>query len=109
MNHYGYDYLHEGRKTVAYRLFNSAKLIQQAWQSYRMRPKSLAKIIWETVRNDGTPDDKKYLGITPHIDWIFDKKYQLYLRLANVTYDIVLKYYTSEAIKSLEVQIGLTN
>jgi len=45
LNHYDYDYLHEGRKTVTYCLFNSAKLIQQAWQNYRMRPKSLAKII----------------------------------------------------------------
>ncbi|CAB4441686.1 unnamed protein product [Rhizophagus irregularis] len=30
-----------------------------------MRPKSLANRIWETVRNDGTPNNKKYLGITP--------------------------------------------
>ena len=30
LNHYSYDYLHEVRKTVAYCLFNSAKLIQQA-------------------------------------------------------------------------------
>ncbi|PKK72303.1 hypothetical protein RhiirC2_848494 [Rhizophagus irregularis] len=39
----------------------------------------------------------KYLGITPrdtyvsYVDWIFEKKYQLCLRLANVTYDIVFK------------------
>ena len=68
-----------------------ATVIQRAYRNYKKRPESLAKWIWETVRNDGTPDDKKYLGITPHIDWIFDKKYQLYLRLANVTYDIVFK------------------
>ena len=97
LNHYSYDYSHEGRKTVAYRLLNSAKLIQQAWRSYRMRPKSLASQIWEMVRNDGTPDDKKYLGITPHdtyisyADWIFEKKNQLYMRLANVTHGIVFK------------------
>ena len=91
LNHYSYDYLHEVRKTVAYCLFNSAKLIQQAQQSYRIKPKSLTKIIWKTVRNDGTPDDKKYLGITSHVNWIFDKKYQLYLRLAKVTYPIIFK------------------
>ncbi|PKY58526.1 hypothetical protein RhiirA4_480506 [Rhizophagus irregularis] len=95
--HYIYDPSYEGIKTVAYRLFNSAKLIQHAWRSYKMRPKSLANRIWETVRNDGTPNNKKYLGITPrdtyvsYVDWIFEKKYQLCLRLANVTYDIVFK------------------
>ncbi|GBC03297.1 hypothetical protein RclHR1_05050022 [Rhizophagus clarus] len=61
-----------------------------------MRPKSLASQIWEMVRNDGTPDDKKYLGMTPHVhyslyDWAEEKKIQLYVRLANVTYDIVFK------------------
>ena len=54
----------------------------------------MAKRIWEAVRNDGTPDRKKFLGITsciPYIDWEFEKKNQLYVRLANVTYDIVFK------------------
>ncbi|PKY62357.1 hypothetical protein RhiirA4_488704, partial [Rhizophagus irregularis] len=65
--------------------------IQRAYRNYKKRPKSLAKWIWEAVRNDGTPDDKKYLGITScisYIDWEFEKKNQLYVRLANVTYDI---------------------
>ena len=71
-----------------------ATVIQRAYRNYKKRPESLAKQIWEAVRNDGTPDDKKYLGITsciPYIDWEFEKKNQLYVRLANVTYDIVFK------------------
>jgi len=38
-------------------------VIQQAYRNYKKRSKSLVKQIWETVRNDGTPDDMKFLGI----------------------------------------------
>jgi hypothetical protein len=80
-----------------------ATVIQRAYRNYKKRPESLAKRIWEAVRNDGTPDDKKYLGISPRDtypapswptrddDWIFEKKWRLSVRLANVTYDIVFK------------------
>ncbi|RGB30359.1 hypothetical protein C1646_765460 [Rhizophagus diaphanus] len=96
LNHYGYDYSHEGRKTVAYRLFNSAKLIQQAWRTFKLRPETLAKQVWNNVRNDGTPDNKKYLGMTPHVhyslyDWVEEKKIQLWIRLCNETYKNVSK------------------
>ena len=55
------------------------------------------------MRNDGTPDRKKLLGITPRDtypapswptrddEWIIEKKWQLSVRLANVTYGIVFK------------------
>ena len=56
------------------------------------------------VRNDGTPDEKKLLSITPRDtyparpswptrddEWISEKKWQLSLRLAKVTYGIVFK------------------
>ena len=36
-----------------------AVVIQRAYKNYKKRPKSLAKQVWEVVRNDGTPDDKK--------------------------------------------------
>jgi hypothetical protein len=42
-----------------------ATVIQRAYRSYKKRPKSLAKQVWEVVRNDGTPDRWKYLGIIP--------------------------------------------
>ena len=63
----------------------------------------MAKRIWEAVRNDGTPDRKKLLGITPRDtypapswptrddEWIIEKKWQLSVRLANVIYGIVFK------------------
>ena len=41
-----------------------AVVIQRAYKNYKKRPKSLAKQVWEVVRNDGTPDNKKCLGIT---------------------------------------------
>ena len=42
-----------------------AVVIQRAYKNYKKRPKSLAKQVWEVVRNDGTPDDKKFLDIVP--------------------------------------------
>src|SRR5581483_7445759 len=71
-----------------------ATVIQRTYRNYKKRPESLAKRIWEAVRNGATPDDKKYLGITScisYIDWEFEKKNQLHVRLANVTHDIVFK------------------
>ena len=54
------------------------------------------------MRNDSTPNDKKYLGITsciPYFDWEFEKKNQLYVRLANVTYGIVFKILYQQGYK----------
>jgi hypothetical protein len=80
-----------------------ATVIQRAYRNYKKRPESLAKRIWEAVRNDGTPDRKKLLGITPRDsypapswptrddEWIIEKKWQLSVRLANVIYGIAFK------------------
>src|SRR6266536_3473189 len=40
-----------------------ATVIQQAYRNYKKRSKSLVKRVWEVMRNDGTPDRKKFLGI----------------------------------------------
>ena len=40
-----------------------ATVIQQVYRNYKKRPESLAKRIWEAMRNDGTPNRKKFLGI----------------------------------------------
>ena len=40
-----------------------ATVIQRAYRNYKKRPESSAKRIWKAVRNDGTPDRKKFLGI----------------------------------------------
>ncbi|GES92796.1 hypothetical protein GLOIN_2v1642872 [Rhizophagus clarus] len=42
-----------------------ATVIQRAYRNYKKRPESLAKRIWEAVRNDDTPVRWKYLGIIP--------------------------------------------
>ncbi|PKY60679.1 hypothetical protein RhiirA4_484646 [Rhizophagus irregularis] len=38
-----------------------ATVIQQGYRNYKKRPESLTKRIWEAVRNDGTPNEKKFL------------------------------------------------
>ncbi|CAJ0834140.1 12294_t:CDS:2 [Entrophospora sp. SA101] len=43
--------------------FGHARIIQNAWRNYK-RPESLASQIWNAVRNDNTPNDKKFLGLT---------------------------------------------
>ena len=53
----------EIRKSTVYRLINSAKASQRAWRTFKLKPITWAKQVWNIVRNDGTPDKKKYLGI----------------------------------------------
>src|SRR5205814_10307174 len=43
-----------------------AVVIQRAYKNYKKRSESLAKQVWEVVRNDGTPDDKNLRGKTYH-------------------------------------------
>jgi hypothetical protein len=43
-----------------------ATVIQQVYRNYKKRPESLAKQVWKVMRNNGTPDDKKFLDIVPH-------------------------------------------
>jgi hypothetical protein len=40
-----------------------ATVIQRAYRNYKKRSESLAKQVWKAVRNDGTPDRKKFLSI----------------------------------------------
>src|SRR6266542_2953608 len=41
--HYSYDYSHEGRKKIVNRLIDSAKVVQQAWIAFKLRPEIWAK------------------------------------------------------------------
>jgi hypothetical protein len=43
-----------------------ATVIQQAYRNYKKKPESLAKRVWKVVRNNGTLDRWKYLGIISH-------------------------------------------
>src|SRR6266540_734636 len=63
--HYSYDYSHEGRKKIVNRLIDSAKVVQQAWRAFKLRPEIWVKRVWNMVRNDDTPDKKKFLDVTP--------------------------------------------
>ena len=47
-----------------------ATIIQRAYRNYKKRPESLAKQVWKVVRNDGTPDDMKFLkGVLDRMIW----------------------------------------
>ena len=48
-----------------------ATVIQRAYRNYKKRPESLAKRIWEAVRNDDTPNRWKYLGIIPRNEYYY--------------------------------------
>ena len=63
--HYNYDYSHEGRKRIVNRLIDSAKVVQQAWRAFKLRPEIWVKRVWNMVRNDDIPDKKKFLDVTP--------------------------------------------
>ncbi|RIA99238.1 hypothetical protein C1645_811715 [Glomus cerebriforme] len=86
--HYSYDYLDEGRKNIVNHLIDSTKVVQRTWRAFKLRPETWAKRVWNMVRNDGTSDKKKFLGITPHkirvpddryIDYIWDLTSEIYL------------------------------
>ena len=78
-----------------------ATVIQRAYRNYKKRPESLAKRVWEAVRNDGTPDNMKFLrGIPTREYWDFgsndlelisEKRVQLRLRLINIASIVALK------------------
>ncbi|CAG8536415.1 13913_t:CDS:2, partial [Gigaspora margarita] len=42
-----------------------ARIIQTAWRNYKQRPESLAIQVWNSLKTDNYPNDKKFLGITP--------------------------------------------
>ncbi len=41
----------------------SARIIQRAYRNYKKRPETFAKRVWEVVRNDNTPKEKKFLSM----------------------------------------------
>src|SRR5438045_4014485 len=78
-----------------------ATVIQRAYRNYKKRPESLAKRVWKAVRNDGTPDDMKFLRRIPTCEYwdfglndlelISEKEVQLRLRLINIASIVALK------------------
>ena len=53
-----------------------ATVIQRAYRNYKKRPESSAKRVWEVVRNDGTSDRKKFLGILKKGQMVINPKTQ---------------------------------
>ncbi|CAJ0918591.1 10616_t:CDS:2 [Entrophospora sp. SA101] len=41
------------------------KYTTKAWRNYKNRPESLATQVWNALKTDDYPNDKKFLGITP--------------------------------------------
>ncbi|RHZ47954.1 hypothetical protein Glove_564g73 [Diversispora epigaea] len=44
--------------------FGCARVIQRLWRNFREREPSDARLAWNSLSNDNTPDDKKFLGLT---------------------------------------------
>src|ERR1043165_8540214 len=72
-----------------------ATVIQQAYRNYKKRPESLAKRIWEAVRNDGIPDRKKFLGILGYYQKVKNPETQEeYVIACEEFYAYFRKYYS---------------
>jgi hypothetical protein len=55
-----YDYECSNHRTD----FGRARLIQRLWKIFREREPSNARLSWNSLPNDNTPDDKNFLGLT---------------------------------------------
>ncbi|CAG8536757.1 2874_t:CDS:2 [Dentiscutata erythropus] len=79
LSYYDYDYKYsnknEVKKRIVVRIINSITVLQWAWRTYKLRPETWASRVWNIVRNDTIPDEKKFLGITPHDIRIPDDRY----------------------------------
>jgi hypothetical protein len=88
----------EGKKfmeRMAYRILNSTKAIQQAWWSYKLGPETKAQRVWNMVRNDDTPDRKKYLGMIRENQKIMNPEMQEeYAKACDKFYVYFRKYYS---------------
>jgi hypothetical protein len=46
--------------------FGKARIIQNAWRQFQEKELSNARLAWNSLQNDSTPDNKKFLGLTQH-------------------------------------------
>ncbi|CAG8805716.1 22050_t:CDS:2 [Dentiscutata erythropus] len=83
LSYYDYDYKHsnknEVKKRIVVRIINSVTVLQRAWRTYKLRPETWASRVWNIVKNDTTPNEKKFLGITLHDIRIPDNQYIWYV------------------------------
>ncbi|CAG8746132.1 9766_t:CDS:2, partial [Rhizophagus irregularis] len=52
-------------KEKIHRFINSAIAIQRIWRAFKLGPETWVQRVWNIVRNDGTPDRKRFLGELP--------------------------------------------
>ena len=72
-----------------------ATVIQRAYRNYKKRPESSAKRVWKAVRNDGTPDRKKFLGILGYYQKVKNPETQEeYVIACEEFYAYFRKYYS---------------
>src|ERR1041384_5886919 len=57
----------------------AVRIIPNAYRNYKRRPETLAKRVWEAVRNDNTPKDKKFLNI-PNSDYRYSMKFGIFVK-----------------------------
>ncbi|UZO04611.1 uncharacterized protein OCT59_024987 [Rhizophagus irregularis] len=88
-------------KKTAYHIFNNAKIIQRAWRAFKLKPETWAKRVWNMVRNDNTPDEKKYLGITPRDIRIPDDQYVDYFGQRILARDVPAHHQNEPRLRSL--------
>jgi hypothetical protein len=106
-----------------------ATVIQRAYRNYKKRAESSAKRVWEAVRNDGTPDRKKFLGILTipqmkinpetqeeyiiacdEFHALFRKSYSKYIEIINpvkltLPYEEYIYYFSSRWIEVKKYQL----
>ncbi|GBC52752.2 uncharacterized protein OCT59_028649 [Rhizophagus irregularis] len=77
---YSYADDYETWKKHVNHLIDTVKVVQRAWRAFKLRPETWAKRVWNMVRNDGTPDKKKFLSprgkrdiYDPYV-WYIDQK-----------------------------------
>ena len=85
----------EFTERMVYRVLNSARAIQQAWWSYKLGPKTRTQRTWNMVRNDNTPDRKKYLGMIRENQKVMNPEMQEeYAKACDEFYVYFRKYYS---------------
>ncbi|CAG8631264.1 23055_t:CDS:2 [Dentiscutata erythropus] len=93
------DKIYERYYFMYIRIINSVTVLQWAWRTYKLRPETWASRVWNIVRNDTTPDEKKFLAKDvpayhqkcrynnySSLEWAEKKKDQLKAQLDNVVY-----------------------
>src|SRR5581483_8145623 len=89
------------KEKIAHRFINSAIVIQRAWRAFKLGPETWAKRVWNMVKNDNIPDEKKYLGITPRGIRIPDDRYVNYFGQRILARDVPAHHQNEPRLREL--------